>query len=56
LADGRNNFGLWRSAVGRHSQEETELRKEIQPALNIMLKQMDVPPDFASAVKRSTQR
>ena len=27
LADGRNNFGLWRSALGRHSQEETELRK-----------------------------
>jgi SnoaL-like domain len=26
------------------------------PALNIMLKQMGVPPDFASAVKRSTQR
>src|SRR6266446_9753176 len=26
LADGRNNFGLWRSALGRHSQEETELR------------------------------
>jgi F420-dependent NADP oxidoreductase-like protein len=27
LADGRNNFSLWRSALGRHSQEETELRK-----------------------------
>ena len=26
------------------------------PVLNIMLKQMGVPPDFASAVKRSTQR
>lgn len=25
-------------------------------ALNIMLKQMGVPPDFASAVKRSSQR
>src|SRR6266478_9247696 len=27
LADGRNNFGLWQSALGRQSQEETELRK-----------------------------
>lgn len=26
------------------------------PALNIMLKQIGVPPAFASAVKRSTQR
>jgi hypothetical protein len=31
-------------------------RFECYPALNIMLKQMGVPPDFASAVKRSTQR
>src|SRR6267142_2385597 len=23
LADGRNNFGLWRSALGRYSEEET---------------------------------
>jgi len=27
LADGRDNFGLWRSTLGRHSQEETGLRK-----------------------------
>ncbi len=31
-------------------------RFDCYPALNIMLKQMGVPPDFASAVKRSTQR
>src|SRR5438132_3967475 len=31
-------------------------RFDCYPALNIMLKQMVVPPDFASAVKRSTQR
>ena len=29
-------------------------RFDCHPALNIMLKQMGVPPDFASAVKRST--
>ena len=29
-------------------------RFDCYPALNIMLKQMGVPPDFASAVKRST--
>src|SRR5882724_10726719 len=27
MADGRNNFGLWQSALGHHSQEETELRE-----------------------------
>jgi ketosteroid isomerase-like protein len=31
-------------------------RFDCYPALNIMLKQMGVPPDFASAVKRSSQR
>ena len=31
-------------------------RFDCYPALNIMLKQMGAPPDFASAVKRSTQR
>jgi hypothetical protein len=31
-------------------------RFDCYPALNIMLKQMGVPPDFPSAVKRSTQR
>jgi len=31
-------------------------RFDCYPALNIMLKQMGVPRDFASAVKRSTQR
>ena len=31
-------------------------RFDCYPALNIMLTQMGVPPDFASAVKRSTQR
>ena len=31
-------------------------RFDCYPALNIILKQMGVPPDFASAVKRSTQR
>ena len=31
-------------------------RFDCYPVLNIMLKQMGVPPDFASAVKRSTQR
>ena len=31
-------------------------RFDCYPAVNIMLKQMGVPPDFASAVKRSTQR
>ena len=30
-------------------------RFDCYPALNIMLKQMGVPPDFASAVKRSTK-
>ena len=29
-------------------------RFDCYPALNITLKQMGVPPDFASAVKRST--
>src|SRR6266478_7341848 len=29
-------------------------RFDCYPALNIMLKEMGVPPDFASAVKRST--
>jgi hypothetical protein len=31
-------------------------RFDCYPAINIMLKQMGVPPDFASAVTRSTQR
>src|SRR5207302_11446600 len=31
-------------------------RFDCYPALNIMLNQMGVPPAFASAVKRSTQR
>ena len=31
-------------------------RFDCYPALNIMLEQMGVPPDFASAVKRSPQR
>ena len=31
-------------------------RFDCYPALNIMLEQMGAPPDFASAVKRSTQR
>ena len=31
-------------------------RFDCYPALKIMLKQMGVPPDFASAVKRLTQR
>jgi hypothetical protein len=35
---------------------KTPFVKTAMPALNIMLKQMGVPPDFASAVKRSTQR